>query len=153
MFVSLKNIGLAGILILLSCTGNSGGNIIDQNKNAPYELRTGMHNVSLQWISNKHPLGQATITKDSTNWYHIIGAQKGDSTDFLMIKGNIKVIDTRHLLFMGEIRYRVGILGPSECNKSGQQNFIKPKNKNYWRLQDMAHCGTTDTVDYVDIFL
>ncbi len=153
MFLSLKNIGVAGILVLLSCSGNSGENIKDINKNAPYELRDGMHNVSLQWISNKHPLGQSAITKDSTNWYHITGAQQGDSTDFLLIKGRIKVIDARHLLFIGEIRYRVGALSPLECNKSGQQNFVKPKNKNYWRLQDMTHCGTTDTVDYVDIFL
>ncbi len=115
------------------------------------EIRTGTHDLTLQWIGWDQP-GKAQIQKTDNGRYTIEGAQrKGE--DYLQISGVLTPLSTVELLFDGKLVYRVSDLnGGLPCDKSGKQTFLSTRGRKYWRMQNMTNCEGGLVTDYVDIY-
>ncbi len=113
-------------------------------------LKTGLHALTLHWISWDHP-GKANVQFGKDGWFTIKGRQDHRSNDdYLSIDGMIRVANDSDLLFRGKIEYKVeSISNGIACIKEGEQVFRTKLGRQYWRLQNMASCegGTTDYVD------
>ncbi|HEX7366149.1 MAG TPA: hypothetical protein VF273_03580 [Pelobium sp.] len=116
------------------------------------DKRGGIHPITLQWIGWNKP-GYADVKPLEGDWYSISGLQKNKQGDFLRIKGKIRRINEKELLFNGTIITKVKYNNNGkECVKNGVQTFYAKGNRDYFRLQDMSNCEGGMLVDYVDIF-
>jgi hypothetical protein len=141
--------------ICLLLAGYSLGYTQQGTQPAPFKLREGAHNFSLQWIGWEKP-GKVQISKKTDSSFTIQGEQKGgeDGADFVSIRGTLKVISPRELLFDGTILTKVKyIFDGKVCDRTGTYHFLAKGTRKYWRLQEMDNCaGASSAVDYVDIF-
>ncbi|MCU0353869.1 MAG: hypothetical protein MUD08_09065 [Cytophagales bacterium] len=115
-------------------------------------LRVGKHNLTLQWISWDVP-GTAVVSQKNGK-YFIKGNQKSKtSSDSLYIEGELKVVNSRELLFTGKIVTHVASIHSGQpCVKEGEYHFKATGTRKYWRLQEMESCEGNNVVDYVDIY-
>jgi hypothetical protein len=136
-------------VILLHCYSS---NAQQASSTAPVQLREGKHNFTLQWLGWEKP-GKATISKKTDSTYSIEGEQR-NAEGFVTIRGTLKMITPRELLFEGTILTQVKyIYEGKECDRTGTYHFLAKGTRKYWRLQEMANCeGEDKAVDYVDIF-
>ncbi|MCW3465071.1 hypothetical protein [Chitinophaga nivalis] len=120
---------------------------------APFVLREGKHNLTLQWVSWNQP-GKAVIKKKKDGTYSIQGEQRGaDNAGFVTIDGVLKVVSAKELEFEGTIRTKDNSINGGEvCEKKGTYHFLAKGARKYWRLQEMENCEGNNVVDYVDIF-
>lgn len=84
-------------------------------------IRTGNHNLSLQWISWEK-MGTVHISAPDKNGIRTIkGAQRSDNNeDYLEIEGTLLESASRELLFKGTILIRVaGINNGQLCKREG----------------------------------
>ncbi len=115
---------------------------------------SGMHNLTLQWISWDNP-GKIKFTKtDEPNVYKISGEQKSAALGYVKVDGIAKMISPLQLEFDGTIAVNLSRnpTKETECTKVGKQTFLSTKNRKYWRLQNMQSCYNNGTIDYVDIY-
>jgi len=115
-------------------------------------IRTGNHNLTLQWISWDQP-GTVTISDMGNSTYTIVGGQLSKTNkDYININGIIKVVSKNELQFEGSITSFIADNDNGKvCEKKGKYVFKATGTRKYWRLQQMASCGG-ETVDYVDIY-
>ena len=119
---------------------------------APFKIREGAHNLTLQWISWDNP-GKVQISKLTDSTYSIKGEQRNNGDEFVTIDGSFKVVSPRELSFTGTIQTRTNTVNKGEvCNKTGTYRFYAKDQRKYWRLQEMVNCEGNNVVDYVDIF-
>lgn len=111
----------------------------------------GDHGVRLQWVSDTK-LGNVKITKLSDGLYSCVGKQLGDGNDdYVMLDGQIKVVNPLQLIFEGTIECRVShIYKGKPYIRKGTMEFLNTKGRKFWRLQQMDN---GDCTDYVDIYM
>ncbi len=118
---------------------------------APFRLREGKHNFTLQWVGWHNP-GKVLISKRSDGLFNVKGEQRS-SEGFVTIDGTLKVLSPQELLFEGTIQTMEKSLNKGEvCEKKGVYHFLAKGARKYWRLQEMDNCEGNNVVDYVDIF-
>ena len=115
-------------------------------------IRTGKHNITLQWISWAHP-GTAMIKRSASGVYQIDGEQRSaKGEEYLIIKGTLTVQPGNKLIFEGSIRTKAGIVNNGqECLREGKYDFIPVPSKKYWRLKQSQNCEGGMVTDYIDI--
>lgn len=119
---------------------------------APRQLREGVHNFTLQWISWDKP-GKVQIKKQKDGTYTVKGEQRGEDGDFVTIDGILTVVTFAEMTFTGKIQTRYANINKGEvCDKTGTYHFLAKGARKYWRLQEMDNCEGNNVVDYVDIF-
>lgn len=115
------------------------------------QLKAGIHNISIQWISFDHP-GKAMVTDLKEGSYKIEGKQNGDQDDYLSINGIIHPLSEKELEFNGIISSKIGIINKGAvCIRKGKYTFIAPSNKKYWRLKEKINCEGGMVTDLIDI--
>jgi hypothetical protein len=115
------------------------------------QIRTGKHDIRLQWLETKKA-GSAEIQKISDGVYKIEGEQKSKNGDYLTINGELTVISSKELHFVGDIVTKVSyIFEGNPCLRSGKQIFLAHGKRKYWRMKEKINCDGVVT-DYVDIF-
>lgn len=116
-------------------------------------LREGTHAVTHQMISWDAP-GKVTIKKLADGQYSVAGGQKSKKNgDYLKINGTLQVVNSRELIFQGEILTKItGINKDTECKRSGEYHFKATGKRKYYRLQEMTNCEGGMTTEYVDIY-
>lgn len=119
----------------------------------PPTLREGTHALTYQVISWDNP-GKVTIKKLSDGSYSVTGEQKSaDKKDYLYIKGKLKVVNDRELLFHGLIETKAAdINNGMVCKRDGEYHFKASGKRKYYRLQEMINCEGGMTTDYIDIY-
>jgi hypothetical protein len=117
-----------------------------------YQLREGVHNLTLQWVGWDHP-GKVQIHKKGAV-YTVKGEQRGkDNVGFVTIDGTLKVVSAKELLFEGTIQTMDSTINQGKvCEKKGTYHFVSKGTRKYWRLQEMNSCEGNNVVDYVDIY-
>lgn len=116
------------------------------------QLREGIHNLTLQWISWDKP-GKVHIKKQPDGTYTVKGEQRGDNGDFVTIDGTLTVVTFSELTFNGKIQTKYNNVNNGEvCDKTGTYHFLAKGARKYWRLQEMDNCEGNNVVDYVDIY-
>lgn len=111
----------------------------------------GKHGVRLQWISDTE-LGSVDITKLSDGSYKCVGGQQSSKNDdYLILDGEIKVVDELHLVFIGKVECCVSYIHKGKPYvRRGTMDFLNTKGGKFWRMQQMDN---GDCVDYVDIYM
>ncbi len=116
-------------------------------------LRTGQHNLTLQWISWEKP-GKASLSMLENGVYQINGRQADkENKDTVSIKGKLYALSDKELLFYGSITTQISYINKGKpCLRQGMFFFKAPPNKKYWRLQQMINCEGGTVTDYLDIY-
>jgi outer membrane murein-binding lipoprotein Lpp len=116
-------------------------------------LRTGTHNLTLQWISWDDP-GTVEITDMGDGTYKVVGEQRSkENADYLTIEGTLQPVSERELRFNGTISSFVSYLNNGVvCVREGEQTFKATGKRKYWRLQNMTNCEGNRVTDYIDIY-
>lgn len=138
---------LAAVMAVLLITLSVGA-----QKRSTATIRTGRHNITLQWISWTHP-GSALIKRSASGVYEIEGEQRSAKGDeYLMIRGTLTVMPGNKLVFEGAIRTKTGMVnGGRECLREGRYDFSPVPSKKYWRLKQSQNCEGGMVTDYIDI--
>ena len=138
------------LLILLLCSLASFSTLTAQT----VPLRSGKHNLSLQWISWEK-MGTVDIgAPDRNGVRNVKGSQRSDANDdYLEIEGTLSEGSARELIFKGTIRSKVaGVNNGQLCEREGTYHFKATGKRKYWRLQEMDNCEGNRVTDYVDIY-
>jgi len=116
-------------------------------------LRTGKHQITLQWIGWDKP-GSAEIVALPNGTYSIQGIQNGvTETEYLKIDGMLSPQSEALLNFQGKIQTRISYLNDGkECLREGNYTFKQIPGKEYWRLQEKTNCEGGQTPDYIDLY-
>lgn len=128
-----------------------GASVSDEKE---YALLVGGHGVTLHWVGWDQP-GELIVVEE-VGLIYLVGRQEGVGQqvgDWLDINGFVTSIKENAFVLQGSFTYHVASLtGQYTCQRSGVFTFVRPKGKNYWRLQeDKSTCG--DYVEYLDIAL
>lgn len=119
-------------------------------------IKTGKHNLTLQWISWDKP-GKIQIgAADEEGWRKVDGAQFGEGEiqdAYLKVNGRLRQLSQAELVFEGTIETLVSYInGGNPCVRDGTFHFKATGKRKYWRLQEMENCDEKGAVDYVDIY-
>lgn len=119
----------------------------------PSGIRPGKHQLTLQWIGWDRP-GTVMISSLGDGKYSITGQQlSADQKYYLRIKGELRELSQRELVFTGTIDTRAeGVNNEQECKRSGTYHFSAKGKRRYWRLQEMTNCEGNMVTDYIDIY-
>lgn len=107
------------------------------------------HMFSLQWIEGGK-MGEAVIKQTADGLY--IEAKQEHNGDYVVLQGDLTVIDDKTFTVTGDIVTRVShIADGNVCPRSGTFEFYAKDNHKYWRLQQMTN-PCDNVADYVDVY-
>lgn len=107
------------------------------------------HMFSLQWIEGGK-MGEAVVKQTADGLY--IEAKQEHNGDYVVLQGDLTVIDDKTFTVTGDIVTRVShIADGNVCPRSGTFEFFAKGSRKYWRLQQMTN-PCDNVVDYVDVY-
>lgn len=108
----------------------------------------GKHMFSLQWIDG---YGSAIVSKQDDGSL-VIKAEHEKEGDYVLLNGNVTIINKKHFQVDGEVVTRVSHINNGvACTRKGVFDFKVTQNRKYWRMQQREN-PCDPVADYVDVY-